>query len=130
MFVLDTNSLVYFFKGKGRVADRLLETPPSSIGVPTVVLNELEVGIAKSSSPKKRRRQLRELTEVVHLIEFGEAEARAAAALRAHLEKRGNPIGPIDTLIAGTALANRAVLVTHNSREFGRVPKLDVVDWY
>ena len=130
MFVLDTNSLIHFFKGQGHVGERLLEIPPSEIGVPAIVQYELEVGIAKSSSPKKRQKQLGELIELVNLLPFGEAEAHAAATLRATLEKRGKPIGPIDTLIAGTALANRAVLVTHNAREFGRVPGLEVVDWY
>jgi len=130
MFVLDTNSLIYFFKGKGRVAERLLETPPSDIGVPAIVLYELEVGIAKSSAAKKRRKQLGELVDLVNLLPFGDAEARAAAALRAALEKRGKPIGPIDTLIAGTAVANRATLVTHNTSEFSRVSGLKVVDWY
>ena len=130
MFALDTNSLIYFFKGRGRVAERLLATPPSEIGVPAIVLYELEVGIAKSSSPDKRRKQLSELVDLVNLLPFGEAEARAAATLRAALEKRGEPIGPIDTLIAGTAVANRALLVTHNTSEFGRVSGLKVVDWY
>ena len=130
MFALDTNSLIYFFKGQGRVAERLLATPPSEIGVPAVVLFELEVGIAKSSSPRKRRKQLSELVDLVNLLPFGEAEARAAAALRAALEKRGKPIGPIDTLIAGTAVANQALLVTHNTSEFSRVSGLKVVDWY
>ena len=130
MFALDTNSLIYFFKGRGRVAERLLATPPSEIGVPAIVLYELEVGIAKSSSPDKRRKQLSELVDLVNLLPFGEAEARAAATLRAALEKRGKPIGPIDTLIAGTAVANRALLVTHNTSEFGRVSGLKVVDWY
>jgi tRNA(fMet)-specific endonuclease VapC len=130
MFVLDTNSLIYFFKGQGRVAERLLATPPSEIGIPAIVLYELEVGIAKSSFAKKRRKQLAELVDLVNLLPFGEVEARSAAVLRAALEKRGNPIGPIDTLIAGTAVANRAALVTHNVREFGRVSGLEVVDWY
>jgi tRNA(fMet)-specific endonuclease VapC len=130
MFVLDTNSLVYFFKGQGRVAERLFATPPSEIGVPAIVLYELEVGIAKSSAPKKRRKQLAELVDLVNFLPFGELEVRSAATLRADLEKRGKPIGFLDTLIAGTAIANRAVLVTHNIREFGRVPGLEAVDWY
>ena len=49
---------------------------------------------------------------------------------RARLEGLGTPIGPLDTLIAGTALAHRAVLVSRNIREFGRVAGLEVVDWY
>lgn len=130
MFVLDTNTLVYFFRGDGDVAERLLATPPASIGVPTVVVYELEVGLAKSSDPTKRRRQLSALLDVVSVVSFGVDEARAAASARAQLEAAGTPIGPLDTLIAGTALANGGVLITRNVREFGRVQGLRVENWY
>jgi tRNA(fMet)-specific endonuclease VapC len=128
--VLDTNTLIYFFRGDGRVAERLLATSPAAIGVPALVVYELETGIAKSSDPAKRRGQLDQLLEVVAVLPFGLEEAKAAARLRAQLELAGTPIGPMDTLIAGTAVAHRGVLVTRNVREFGRVPGLAVEDWY
>ena len=130
MYVLDTNTLIYFFRGDGAVAERLLATPPADIALPAVVVFELETGIAKSSDPAKRRGQLDQLLQVVAVLPFGVEEAKAAAVLRARLEKKGTPIGPIDTLIAGTAVANRAILVSRNVREFGRVPGLAVEDWY
>lgn len=129
-FVLDTNTLVYFFKGIGQVGERMLSTPPSDIAIPALVLYELEVGIAKSSSSDRRRAEFDRVTEVVSILPFGRKEAQVAAAVRADLEQIGKPIGPLDTLIAGTALANHATLVTHNTSEFGRVPNLEVVDWY
>lgn len=129
-FALDTNTLIYFFKGIGKVGDRVLSTPPSDIAIPAVVLYELEVGIAKSSSSDRRRAELDKAVGLVSLLPFGKNEACAAAAVRADLERLGEPIGPLDTLIAGTALANHATLVTHNTREFGRVPNLEIVDWY
>jgi tRNA(fMet)-specific endonuclease VapC len=130
MFALDTNTLMYFFKGMGRVAERLLATAPAEIGVPTVVVYELEVGIAKSSSPERRRAQLDDLLRVVNLLPFDRGAAAASARVRAALEASGTPIGPMDTLIAGTAVAAGAVLVTHNVQEFGRVPGLNVADWF
>lgn len=130
MYVLDTNSLIYFFRGEGDVARRLLATAPSDIAIPTVVLYELETGIAKSSDSAKRRAQLDRLLDVVTVLPLGVAEAKAAAAIRATLETAGTPIGPIDTLIAGTALASRGVLVTRNTREFQRVAGLIVESWY
>jgi tRNA(fMet)-specific endonuclease VapC len=130
VFVLDTNTLIYFFKGEGGVAGRLLATPPASIAIPAVVLFELETGIAKSASPSRRRQQLATLLDVLTVLPFGVAEARAAAGARAALEVAGRPIGPLDLLIAGTALASRATLVTRNTREFGRVPDLVVEDWF
>jgi tRNA(fMet)-specific endonuclease VapC len=130
MYVLDTNTLIYFFRGDGRVAERLLATSPADIAVPAVVVFELETGIAKSSDSAKRRGQLDQLLQVVAVLPFGMEEAKAAAALRAQLEVAWTPIGPMDTLIAGTALAHRGVLVTRNVREFGRVAGLAVEDWY
>jgi tRNA(fMet)-specific endonuclease VapC len=130
MFVLDTNTLVYFFRGEGEVARRLLSSAPAEIAIPTVVVYELETGIAKSKDAAKRRGQLDQLLQVVAVLPFGIEEARAAAVLRARLEHEGTPIGPMDALIAGTALAHRGVLVTRNVREFGRVPGLAVQNWY
>lgn len=130
MYVLDTNTLIYFFRGDGRVAERLLATSPTDIALPSVVVYELETGIAKSSDSARRRGQLDQLLRVVAVLSFGVEEAKAAAALRARLQGEGTPIGPMDTLIAGTAVAHRGVLVTRNVREFSRVPGLLVEDWY
>jgi tRNA(fMet)-specific endonuclease VapC len=130
MYILDTNTLIYFFKGIGNVSTRLLQTPPRSIGIPTIVLFELEVGIAKSTSPKKRRLQLESLTSTVNILRLGYEEAIGASTLRADLENRGKPIGPYDVLIAGTALANKGILVTHNTSEFERIKGLQLEDWY
>lgn len=129
-FVLDTNTLIYFFKGQGRVAEHLLGVPPGEIGIPAVVLYELELGIARSSQPRKRRGQLDAMLAVVSILSFDREAARHAAELRATLDAAGKPIGPMDTLIAGTALAARGVLVTHNTGEFSRVKGLRLADWY
>ncbi|MEW6301273.1 MAG: type II toxin-antitoxin system VapC family toxin [Thermodesulfobacteriota bacterium] len=130
MWVLDTNTLIYFFKGEGKVAESLLKKSPADIGIPSIVLYELHVGIAKSSAPEKRTSQLAELTSVVQILPFHRQEARAAADIRAMLEKRGKPIGPCDTLIAGTALAHGAILVSRNTKEFGRIKSLRIENWY
>jgi tRNA(fMet)-specific endonuclease VapC len=130
VYVLDTNTLIYFFKGIGNVSASLLRTPPKSIGIPTVVLFELEVGIAKSGSPKKRKMQLESFSSIVNILPLGLEEVRSAAAIRADLEKRGKPIGPYDVLIAGTALARKGILVTHNISEFERIKGLQIEDWY
>jgi len=130
MWVLDTNTLIYFFRGEGNVGKEILSRSPSDIGIPSIVLYELEVGIAKSTSPRKRMGQLEELTAVVQTLPLGAAEARVSAAIRSNLEKKGKPIGPYDVLIAGTAKACNATLVTRNTREFKRVQGLVLEDWY
>lgn len=130
MFALDTNTLIYFFKGEGNVAGHLLNIAPRDIGIPAVVLYELELGIARSNQPRKRHGQLDALLSVVSVLAFDRNSARLSAELRATLDAAGKPIGPMDTLIAGTALACGATLVTHNTREFSRVKGLRLADWF
>ena len=117
-YMLDTNIMIYFFKGTGNVSNRFLATRPNEIGIPTIVIFELEVGIAKSKFPRKRRAQLEELISLVNIIPFSYAEAQSAAKIRAKLETQGLPIGPYDVLIAATAMAQNSILVTHNTKEF------------
>lgn len=130
MFVLDTNTLSYFFRGEGRVAERLRGVSPSDVAIPAVVLFEIEAGIARSADGTRRRAQLDEALVLIQILPFGRKEARSAARIRADLEAAGVPIGPYDVLIAGTAVANGATLVTRNEREFGRVPGLAIENWY
>lgn len=130
MYVLDTNTLIYYFKGQGQIAKNLANVSPQEIGISTIVLFELQVGIAKSTSPAKRTQQLQQLLSRVNLVPFDRDSAVAAATIRAQLEQQGTPIGPMDVLIAGTALAFQATLVTHNVKEFSRVSGLAIADWY
>ena len=129
-YVLDTNTLIYFFKGLGNVSNQLLGTPPNEIGIPTIVLFELEVGIGKSSNPRNRKAKLQDFIAQTTVIPFGYEEARCAADIRMKLEKQGVPIGPYDILIAASAMANNWTLVTHNTNEFKRIKGLRIEDWY
>jgi tRNA(fMet)-specific endonuclease VapC len=128
MFALDTNTLIFFFKGTGRVKDHLLRVAPSEVAIPSVVLYELEVGVSQFSQ-SKRRVQLDALLSVVTVLPLDANAAKRAAEVSSALGKAGSPIGPLDTLIAGIAIASGATLVTHNVGEFRRVRGLSIVDW-
>jgi len=130
MWVLDTNTLIYFFRGLGQVPQNILSRSPSDIAVPAIVLYELRVGIEKSEAPQRRASQLFDFTSQVEILPFGNAEAEFAAVIRAKLEKKGTPIGPYDILIAATALSKNATLITHNIKEFSRIENLMFEDWY
>ncbi|KAA3610324.1 MAG: type II toxin-antitoxin system VapC family toxin [Calditrichaeota bacterium] len=129
-FTLDTNTLIYFFKGLGNIADNLLSKSPSEILIPSIVLFELEFGIVKSSKPEKRRKQLNQLLSSLKTLPFSQKEAKQAAIIKAELESKGTPIGPMDTLIAATAMASNSTLVTHNTKEFSRIENLKIEDWF
>lgn len=130
MYLLDTNTIIYFFKDMGEIKQTLFSHSPQEIYIPSLVIYELEVGIEKSNDAKKRIGQLEKLLSEVSIVDFSHKEAKASATIRALLEKSGTPIGPIDTLIAGCALSNNLTLVTRNLKEFKRVKGLKVENWF
>jgi tRNA(fMet)-specific endonuclease VapC len=112
-----------------RVRAGLEKTVPSQLRMSAITLAELRFGVSKSRSGKQAAANLRVLLSKVPVVPFDEAATSEYGTLRARLEARGSPIGPLDTLIAAHALALRWTLVTHNGREFRRVPGLRLNDW-
>ena len=130
MYCLDANTIVDYFRGKGSFAERLLAVPAGEVALPAIVAYELWVGVLGSRDSARRQAQFEQLLATVEVLAFDSSIARRAAEVRRDLEQRGEGIGPMDTLIAATALAHNATLVTRNTREFGRVRELKVADWH
>lgn len=127
---LDSNVVIHAMKGMGGVGSRLARMSPDEIGIPSVVLYELEFGTLRSGNPARRKRDLERLNGVISVLPFDDRAAGRAARLRYDLEQSGTTLAPMDLLIAGTVLAQGAKLITHNTREFTRVPGLQVEDWF
>lgn len=130
MFLLDTNTLIYFFKQQGQVAVKLQSHPAREVFIPSVVLFELEYGILRSTRPAQQRAGIDLAIKAYGILAMDHASAKAAASVKHTLELAGTPIGPCDQLIAGMALANDMTLITRNTREFERVPGLRVENWF
>ena len=130
MYALDTNCVIHAFKGLGLVKDRLLACPARLLSIPAIVRYELEYGTLRSAHPSRRRADIEVLLRDVRVLPFDDASALRAAAIRRELEARGETIGPMDLLIAGTVLSAGAILVSRNQSEFKRVPGLVTENWY
>lgn len=129
-FLLDTNICIYCIKQKPRpVLDRFRKLPVSAVGVSAITVAELEFGVANSSDPARNRAALLAFLAPLDIAAFDDRAAEEYGRVRAHLQSRGTPIGPLDTLIAGHALSLGVTLVTNNEREFSRVPGLNVENW-
>ena len=130
MYLLDTNTLIYFFKQQGQVAAHLKNIAASQIAIPSVVLFELEYGVLRSTRPELQRKGMEAALKVYRVLNLDDKAAKSAAQIKHSLEAAGTPIGHFDLLIAGTALAHDMTLVTRNTREFTRIPSLRVENWY
>ncbi|MFO6418682.1 type II toxin-antitoxin system VapC family toxin [Hylemonella sp. W303a] len=132
MLVLDTNTISYDFRGDPKVVPRLQAVAPSDVGVPAVVEYELRDGLMRlpQEVAEPRLAALAQLLRPLQKLPFDSECATEAARLRTTLEAAGTPIGPMDLLIAATALRHQATLVTRRTREFSRVAGLQWVDWH
>lgn len=129
-FLLDTNILVYAYRNQGGCRQKLDSLDPQHVHLCAINVFEIERGIAKSQRPEALRLFLSVLLQRHPIAALDTSAAQHAAQVRAALETQGQTIGPYDVLIAGTALALKLTLVTRNTREFERVPGLQVVNWY
>ncbi|MFZ4732204.1 MAG: type II toxin-antitoxin system tRNA(fMet)-specific endonuclease VapC [Pirellulales bacterium] len=129
LFLLDTNILIAMSKQRPGLVDRLEGVPADAILLSSVVVAEIEYGIAKSGRRQHNRRVFDTLLAGFQVVPFDAAAARLYGPIRADLEKRGRLIGSYDLLIAAHAKSVDAVLVTDNAKEFDRVAGLRTVNW-
>jgi tRNA(fMet)-specific endonuclease VapC len=128
-FLLDTNTVSYIIKDNfPRVRERLLKVPMSEVGISVITEAELRFGVARLPHATKLEIVVEEFLLRVEVLPWDSKAARHYARLRATLEEIGEPMGNMDRLIASQALAEEAILVSHD-RVFRRVKGLKVEDW-
>jgi len=129
-YLLDTNICIYIIKKKpAEVFEKFKNLALGDVGISSITLAELQYGIAKSSSPEKNREALEKFLTPIEIIDFGYEATVEYGKIRAELEQKGIPIGPLDMLIASHAKSLDVVLVTNNVREFERVADLKIENW-
>ena len=128
--LLDTNIVSYIIRGTLPGADaRLVSAPADSLYLSAITRGELRFGVRKRPEARRLARLVEEFLIRVPSLDWNSGAADTYGGLRAELERRGTPIGNLDTLIAAHALSLDAILVTANRRHFAPVPGLKIEDW-
>ena len=128
-FLLDTNILSHLVKEpSGVVARQIGAVGESRVCTSLVVACELRFGAAKKGSAKLSA-QLEAILSALEILPLEEPVDRHYADIRLQLHLIGQPIGHNDLFIAAHARSLNATLITHNTREFGRVDGLLTEDW-
>ena len=129
-YLLDTNACISYINGRAPNLREMFHSKAfSEIVVSSVYKAEMYFGSQKSKRPKLSRAEQDDFFQTIDSLPFDDAAAEEYGSIRAYLERRGTPIGPHDMLIAAIARAKGLVVVTHNTKEFGRIPGLNVEDW-
>jgi tRNA(fMet)-specific endonuclease VapC len=127
IYLLDTNAVIALLKRHKTVLTRLRQLAPSDVVLSAIVAHELYFGAYKSLNTAGNVALVEDLA--FEVLPFDRDDAAKSGQVRAALAAAGTPIGPYDLLIAGQALARGLILVTRNTREFGRVAGLRIENW-
>ena len=129
-YMIDSNQLIEWMRGHNSVPMSHVNLAENQMAVSTIAVAELEYGVEHSANPAASRKTLLSLLSLFHVLPFDLDAAHHAGDIRHQLSLAGTPIGPHGVLIAGHARSLGITLVTHNTREFGRVPGLSIEDWH
>ena len=129
-YMLDTNICIYAIKHKPeKVFQKLQEVEPEDVCVSSVTYAELMHGVEKSLAVEKNRLALSMLLANIEILDFDVDAADCYGKIRADLEKKGTPIGPLDMMIAGHAQSLGYTVVTNKVKEFSKVQDLKIENW-
>jgi tRNA(fMet)-specific endonuclease VapC len=129
-WLLDTDTCIRYLNPRpSPVQERMRAHPAEQVVLCDVVLMELYFGAYKSQRPEHNLAVIERFFSQFVSLPFSDTAAQLCGKIRAELANQGRPIGPYDVQIAAIALANGVTLVTHNTREFVRVPGLLIEDW-
>ena len=129
-YMLTTNIYIYTIKHKPpEVIKAFLCHEPDDMCISSITYGELMHGVEKSQAVERNRAAITLFLSAISILPFDSDAAEEYGAVRADLERKGTPIGPMDMLIAGHARSRGLILVTNNTREFFRVNELEVEDW-
>jgi len=130
-YLLDTNACVECLRNRNAgVVARFQSCSPRELRLCSVVVAELCYGAYKSPKPAANLTLVQTFAAPLISVPFDDVAADVYGRIRADLERRGQAIGPNDTMIAAIALANGLTIVTHNTAEFSRVSGLLIEDWH
>lgn len=129
-YLLDTNICIYLIKRKPpEVLQRFRQLQPGSVFISSVTTSELYYGAQKSQRVQTNLEALNNFLLPFRIVDYDESASFLYGELRANLEKRGQPIGLLDMMIAAHALSLDVPLVTNNTKEFERVKGLKLENW-
>lgn len=128
-YLFDTDAAIELIRRRNPGIARHVAQNVRQLFVSSATLMELDYGVRRSRDEDQARRALSEFLTVAIVVPFDTDTAVRAGALRHELSTQGAPIGPIDLLIAATAIQHGFTLVTGNDREFSRIAGLTTVNW-
>ncbi len=129
-YLIDTNICIYIMNNHPpEVFDKIKHIGVGEVGISSISVSELHYGAFKSRKIKQNIKRLEEFLYPFEILSYDENASKEYGKVRAHLEKKGRIIGPLDMLIAAHAISKKLTIITNNTKEFKRIRSLKVENW-
>jgi tRNA(fMet)-specific endonuclease VapC len=130
-YLIDTKIWIpAFHRGNELIQHKMDSVPMEQCWISSVAVAELFYGVENSSKPKENRHSVNAFLDTgINVLPFTIDHAESFGAIRYMLKRAGNLIGPYDMMMAAQASAEQMVLVTNNTKEFERIPSIELEDW-
>jgi tRNA(fMet)-specific endonuclease VapC len=127
-YLLDSNICIHLFRGRQDVYEKINKVNIEKCSISEITYLELLYGAECSSNPVKNKKIIADFISTVRVIPISDTLEKFAIE-KSKLKKKGLLISDFDLLIGVTALIYKFILVTENTREFERIPKLKIENW-
>ncbi len=130
IYFLDTDICIYYLNGEKAIIDGICRLSPGKIKIPAIVQGELIEGALITPHPKQNLSVIEAFCAPFEIVPFCQQCTNHYGRIRHHLRVKGAMIGPNDLIIAATVLAHNGTLITHNTKEFSRIPDIKLQDLF
>jgi tRNA(fMet)-specific endonuclease VapC len=129
IYVWDTDTCIYWLKGREEIRCKVREMEEANIGVTLITLAELKYGAYSSQRVQQNLKNIENLLQEVQVLHLDQDSADRFGNIKARLRKKGKLIEDFDILIASMTLVNNGILVTSNTEHFKRIEGLKLENW-
>lgn len=128
-YLLDTDTCIYWFKGRLSVRDKLLEVGIDQVAICVITVAELYYGAYNSNRITENLARAEQFVQTIQVLLLTDAALKRFGELKAQLRQAGQILADFDLLIASIALTENCILVTNNIRHYNRVTGLNLENW-
>jgi tRNA(fMet)-specific endonuclease VapC len=129
MYLLDTDTIIYNFKGHPGVRKNLERHFHDPLKLSVITLMELYYGAYKSKKTAANLARIRTLESELEIIPLGRETVETFGMIKADLERMGTPVDDFDLILASCAIAHNLILISNNVRHFERIDGLKIENW-
>jgi tRNA(fMet)-specific endonuclease VapC len=126
--MLDTDTVSLVVRKHSSVIGKLIKHEDDEICISAITYAEICYGLEKKGSVKLFN-EIMSIMGKFTIVDFNNSQSEIYGKIRLGLEKSGTPLGDMDMLIAASAIATGAILISHNTKHFSKIKGLKVEDW-